>query len=375
MRKKKLEKTKADALYIHVPFCNKICYYCDFCKVIYSPISGEEYLAALKIESLPYSDSEYKSIYIGGGTPSVLIDSQFKQLLEFAAKMLNPDGEFCVELNPEDFSLSKVKILKDAGVNRVSIGVQTFNQDHLAKLNRGHKNEDVYNLVKNLKAIGITNISIDLIFGFFDQSRADVLFDLEQIIKLDVPHVSLYPLTIEKNTYFSVKGIKSQEDEQLYEKYDFISEFLNTKKYERYEVSNFARERQYSQHNLRYWRGEHYVALGPGAHGYIDDYRYANSKSITNYLKQDFKRSVDLLKPKEVEFEYIMLNLRLNTGLILDNFEKLFKSRFELSFKSEIEQLVNEGLLNSQHDRITITNKGIYLTNYIISKLTKKLNY
>ncbi len=370
-----MEKTKASSLYIHVPFCNKICYYCDFCKVIYSSKSGEEYLTALKKESLPYVDRKYKTIYIGGGTPSALIDKQFDDLLIFASSLLDVNGEFCIELNPEDFSLSKVAILKKAGVNRVSIGVQTFNQDHLKKLNRGHTNQDVFNLVKQLKAIGINNISVDLIFGFFDQSKDDVLNDLNQVKTLDIPHVSLYPLTIEKNTYFSVKGVKSQEDEQLYEKYDFISDFLKNNGYERYEVSNFARDKKYSKHNLAYWHGDHYVGLGPGAHGYLDNYRYANSKSITSYLKQDFKRSVDILKPKEIEFEYIMLNLRLNTGLLFKEFSHLFNLNFETEYQDEIKQLVNEGLLNHQTDKITITNKGIYLTNYIISKLTKKLNY
>lgn len=370
-----MEKTKPTSLYIHVPFCNKICYYCDFCKVIYSPDSGEDYLKAIKKEALPYLDQKYKTIYIGGGTPSSLNDNQFEELLLFASNLLAETGEFCVELNPEDFSLTKVSILKKARVNRVSIGVQTFNQDHLNKLNRGHENQDVYKLVKHLKEAKIDNISIDLIFGFFDQTKQDVLNDLQEIIKLDIPHVSLYPLTIEKNTYFSVKGIKSQEDEQLYEKYDFISDYLIEKGYERYEVSNFARNKKYSSHNLAYWHGDHYVGLGPGAHGYIDDYRYANSKSITSYLKQEFKRNVDLLKPKEIEFEYIMLNLRLNTGIDFQEFNHKFNLSFETEYGNEIKQLVDEGLLNKQGNKITITNKGIYLTNYIISKLTKKLNY
>ncbi len=371
-----MEKTsRVDALYIHVPFCSKICYYCDFCKVIYNQENGQLYLNALKKEAIPYQNYKFNSIYIGGGTPSALVAEQFDDLLKFAKSFLTTSGEFCVELNPEDFSFKKIDSLIKYGVNRVSIGVQTFNQTHLAKLNRGHKNQDVFNLIDALKKAGIFNISVDLIFGFFDQNETDLTTDLSTIISLDVPHVSLYPLTIEPHTYFDVKKIKAQDEEKQYSKYDLIYNYLIRHGYERYEVSNFARNKLYSKHNLKYWKGEHYLGLGPGAHGYLDDYRYANSKSITNYLKAEFKREVNVLKPKEVEFEHIMLNLRLNSGLNLIEFNKKFNHDFAKTYQIELNELIKEGLMANNGSQITITNKGIYISNYVISRLTKKLNY
>lgn len=371
-----MEKTNdVTGLYIHVPFCNKICYYCDFCKVIYSEENGDLFLSALTVEAKPYLNYKFDSVYIGGGTPSALNNLQFDQLLKFSKQFLTNDGEFCVELNPEDFSLIKINSLVNHGVNRVSIGVQTFNQKHLAQLNRGHKNQDVISLVDALKKAGIINISVDLIFGYFDQSDQDIIRDLNQVISLDVPHISLYPLTIEPHTFFAVKKIAAQDDEQQYHKYDLISEYLNNHGFERYEVSNFAKNKKYSRHNLKYWKGERYLGLGPGAHGYLENYRYANSKSITSYLKQEFKREVNYLKPKEIEFEYIMLNLRLSSGLNSKTFKEKFNHDFEVTYQTELKQLIEEGLIANKNHQISITNKGIYISNYVISRLTKKLNY
>ncbi|MDD4123482.1 MAG: radical SAM family heme chaperone HemW [Bacilli bacterium] len=368
-------KNKVDALYIHVPFCSKICSYCNFTKFLYEKENVDKYLISLEKELLSYKEIKFSTIYIGGGTPTSLSTIQLESLLKVVSAFKATTCEFTIETNPENLTFEKVDLFKKYGVNRISIGVQTSNEKMLKLLNRSHHNEDVELGIDRLKKAGIGNISIDIIFGLPSQKKADLLVDLNFFLKLDIPHVSFYPLVIEDNTIFKLNDIKALNDDRIYEMYNIINEELSKKEYYRYEVSNFCKRGMESKHNLKYWNDDYYVGVGPGAHGYINDIRYANSSSITDYVRGKIVKEEKMIGKNEQEFEYIMLRLRLKEGIILKDYLSKFGVDFFSKYCQQVEKLENQGLLKKDDRSIYVSEKGIYILNYIITTLTMNLNY
>ena len=249
---------KAKSLYIHIPFCQKICDYCDFTNLQYFRKFAVSYLDALKDELETYQIRELKTIYVGGGTPTALEDDLFAQLLKIIKPYSKGVKEYTFEANPESLSLNKIKLLKEYGINRVSIGVQTTNQKILDSVNRSHSFSQVIEAIKNLKEVGIDNINVDLILGLPHSSESILKKDLENILSLDIKHISCYGLTVNPHTVLFIKGFKEPEGDILRRYYDIAEEILTNNGFIHYEVSNWAKPGYQSEHNLTYWRNQEY---------------------------------------------------------------------------------------------------------------------
>ena len=338
--------SKVDAVYIHIPFCNYICAYCDFCKIFYNKEYVNRYLDALGQEIINnYKGEVITSLYIGGGTPSSLDLEELEKLLK-TLKIFNlsKDCEITFESNADSLSLDKIKLLKDFGVNRVSLGVETINKKLQDVLERRTSKDNVINCINNLKNVGITNINVDLIYAIKGETLEDLNNDLEFLLSLDVPHISTYSLIIEDNTKLKIKGIKNIDKVIDRDMYDLISKTLKNNNYIHYEISNFSYDGFMSKHNLKYWRNLEYYGFGVGASGYIDNIRYTNTRSITNYI--DGKTIIDreIVTLKDKMFYEIMLGFRTSMGI--DKIE--FKDKYNVSidrvfnYKSLVEEKVLE---------------------------------
>ena len=338
--------SKVDAVYIHIPFCNYICAYCDFCKIFYNKEYVNRYLDALEQEIINnYKGEVITSLYIGGGTPSSLDLEELEKLLK-TLKIFNlsKDCEITFESNADSLSLDKIKLLKDFGVNRVSLGVETINKKLQDVLERRTSKDNVINCINNLKRVGITNINVDLIYAIKGETLEDLNNDLEFLLSLDVPHISTYSLIIEDNTKLKIKGIKNIDKVIDRDMYDLISKTLKNNNYIHYEISNFSYDGFMTKHNLKYWRNLEYYGFGVGASGYIDNIRYTNTRSITNYI--DGKTIIDkeIVTLKDKMFYEIMLGFRTSMGI--DKIE--FKDKYNVSidrvfnYKSLVEEKVLE---------------------------------
>ena len=351
---------KVKSLYIHIPFCNKICDYCDFTKLQYFRNFAVSYIEALKDELNSYSIKDLKTIYVGGGTPTALEDDLFEELLTIIDRYTGEVIEYTFEANPESLSIDKIRLLKAHGVNRVSLGVQTTNDKILKMVNRNHTFMQVQEAVRNLKEVGIDNINVDLILGLPHTSEKILKEDLKNILSLDVKHVSCYGLTVNPHTVLFTKGFKEPEGDILRKYYDVVEETLTKNGFIHYEVSNWAKPGFQSEHNLTYWRNEQYYGCGLGASGYIKDIRYKNTINLSQYLARVFVSEKEEVSERDKLTYQIMLNLRtievLNMSFV-KNKEKV------------IEELVKEKLLILENGVLIPTYEGMMVLDHIILKL------
>ena len=349
------------SIYIHIPFCKTICSYCDFCKFYYNEKWVDNYLIALEKEiKEKYKNESIATIYIGGGTPTSLNINQLEKLLQLT-KLFNFEKiEFTVETNV-DLSLDKIKLLKQYGVNRISIGVQTVNQKHLKFLNRKHTKEEVINLVNLLKQYGF-NINVDLMYGMPNQTLKELEEDLDFILSLDVNHISTYSLIIEPHTKIYIDNVTNIDEDLDYQMYQQINKKL--KNYVHYEISNFAKEGYYSKHNLVYWNNLEYYGFGIGASGYIDGVRYDNTRSYQNYINGKYiLESHKLSKGEKIENEFILGFRKLEGINILD-----FKTKYDMNILDIdiVKKLLKEGKLLVDNGYLKINPKYIYISNTIL---------
>lgn len=355
-------------LYIHIPFCEHICHYCDFVKQV--PKNDEmidKYLVHLDNEIQDYKNhfDTIDTIYIGGGTPSMLKPYQMEKLFESIKDI--KAKEITIEVNPESYSMEKGLIFKKYGVNRVSIGVQSFNDQILEFINRKHNSEMVYYTVQNLKLIGINNISIDLIYAIPGQTKEMLYEDLENVNKLNISHVSCYSLILEDKTYFYhqfLKGEFNQVDNEIEgDMFDIVIEELKKQGFEHYEISNFAKNGQYSMHNKLYWNLDEYIGVGLGAHGFIDNFRTYNHKSIKKY--QDNYQALKVEQTLEDNItDYMIFGLRLTKGVDIS----YINHRFNIDLFSKYPELnnkINEGLVKVNNGFLMLTELGINLGNKV----------
>ncbi len=354
------------SLYIHIPFCNKLCYYCDFNKVFYNTSLASIYINDL-VKDINNDSSIYTTIYIGGGSPSSLNYEQLNLLLSSLSTHLDKDYEFSIELNPEDMDDKKIDILVKNKINRVSIGVQTFNDNLLKTINRNHNKDDVINLINKLHSKNIFNINLDLMFGIPNQSKDDIKNDLDIMVSLDIPHISTYALLIEPNTYFAIHNTNALDDDTQATYYEYICKYLKEKGYIHYEISNFSKPNYMSKHNLVYWEGKEYKALGAGSSGYENHSRYTYTKSIKNYIEHKTIVSCSYNFLNDIEYEYIILHLRLKDGINIKEFNKLFSIDFKEKYSSQIDALLDQKLCILENDLFYVKEENFFILNRILT--------
>ncbi|KRN54190.1 coproporphyrinogen III oxidase [Carnobacterium divergens] len=368
------------ATYIHIPFCEHICFYCDFNKVFLEGQPVDEYvemlLREMQLTMAQTPDEKIETIYVGGGTPTTLNEKQLDRLLTGMKEILpfQMGNEFTFEANPGDLSVDKLKVLHDHGVNRLSMGVQSFNDDLLKKIGRIHKVKDVYQSIANARQVGFENISIDLIYRLPGQTEADFNNSLVKALELELPHYSTYSLILENKTIFynlmrQGKLPLPTEDEEA-NMYQMAIDLMAEKGRKQYEISNYALPGYESQHNLIYWKNEKYYGFGAGAHGYLGGHRYQNNGPIQQYLEPLRKNRLPILRTQQLSIEEkieeeMFLGLRKLEGVSIQHFfDKFQVSVFEV-YQEVIDSLVADGLLEVTLDKIRLTEKGKFLGNEV----------
>lgn len=357
------------AVYIHIPFCNSICSYCDFCKFIYKKEWAKEYLLCLSSEIDEYYEGDkVKSIYIGGGTPSALSKSDLEMLFELVKRFkLDKDAEITFECNINDITEELLYILKDNDVNRLSIGVESFNKDNLKLLNRKHEKKDIFDKIKLAKSMGFNNINVDLIYALPIENMWILRRDIANILKLNIEHISTYSLIIEDHTMLYNKKIKPISEEEDYKMYRYICKKLSKKGYVHYEVSNFAKKGYESKHNLTYWNNEEYYGFGLGAHGFVNSMRYENTRNFDKYRNLNFRLNELLTSSQEDMENELILGLRKLEGISIKKFKTKFDKDVFKVFK--LDEAIDKGYLVNEGDKIYIPENKIYVMNEIINMI------
>ena len=350
--------------YIHIPFCNNICSYCDFCKLLYNKNFVKKYLDTLEKEiTNNYKNEILDTIYVGGGTPSSLSVSELNKLFSIIKIFkLSKDYEFTFEVNIEDITEEKLEILKENKINRLSIGIESFNDKYLKYLGRNYTS-DIINEKVELAKKYFDNINVDLMYALKNESLDDLEEDIDKILKLDIKHISCYSLIIEKNTKLYIDNTKYISDDFDSDMYNLIDKKLENK-YHRYEVSNYSITSYESRHNLTYWKNNEYYGFGLGAAGYIDNIRYTNTRNLSKYISGSYEREEEVLtKEDKIKYEFI-LGLRLTSGINKDNFNK--KYGININEIEIIKELINKGLLIDDKINIYVPKKYFYVLNDIL---------
>ncbi|MDR0138297.1 radical SAM family heme chaperone HemW [Metabacillus idriensis] len=369
------------AAYLHIPFCEQICHYCDFNKVFLKNQPVDEYLDSMQMEMkntlLKYPSDSLETIFIGGGTPTALNEKQMEKLLTSINEEFKPSPslhEFAVEANPGDLSYEKLKVMKDLGVNRLSFGVQTFNDRLLEKIGRTHRSADVMKSIELAKKAGFDNISIDLMYGLPGQTIQDFRDSLKIAFGLDVKHYSSYSLIVEPKTVFynlMSKGrliLPPQEDEAVM--YEYLMEEMEQHGFHQYEISNFAIPGYESRHNLTYWNNEEYYGIGAGAHSYTGNIRRANAGPLKKYMQLIEETGFPYLNEHQVTEaekmeEELFLGLRKSSGVSKKRFADKFGMPISNVFGLQIQEQTEKGLLNDGEDSISLTQQGKLLGNEV----------
>ena len=357
------------SVYIHIPFCKSICSYCDFCKFFYNKKWIEDYLNALEKEILDkYLGEDITTIYIGGGTPSSLDKKELEKLFKIIKVFKTPNlKEFTFECNPSDITEELIDILVKNKVNRVSIGIESFDKNNLTFLKRESNFEDIKEKIDLLKKKGITNINVDLMYALPGETIKVLKNDLKQFMKLEVPHISTYSLMIEDHTYLSYKNTTPINEELDAKMYQTIINFLRKNKYTHYEVSNFSKTGFESNHNLVYWNNEEYYGFGAGASGYHEGFRYDNTKSLTKYISGEYTQVSNMLsKNDKMDYE-IILGLRKMQGINVKEFHD--KYGVNIQNKYNIKPLLEDEELIYEDGYIFINPDKIYIMNEILIKI------
>ena len=371
-------QAKPSSAYVHIPFCTQICYYCDFSKVFIKNQPVDAYLEHLIQETRSYEIGKLRTLYIGGGTPTALSAQQLAYLLTELPKVmdLSEVEEFTIEANPGDLDPDKIAVLKDSQVNRVSLGVQTFDNKMLKKIGRSHQEQDIYDNICHLKQASFDNISIDLIYALPGQTMDQVKENVAKAIDLDIPHMSLYSLILENHTVFMNRMRRGKlplpKEELEAEMFEYIIEELEKAGFEHYEISNFSKPGFESRHNLVYWDNAEYYGLGAGASGYVDGIRYKNHGPIRHYLEavEAVKARIteEHLTLEEKMEEELFLGLRKKTGVSKAHFEDKFGVSFDQRYGQVVASLTEQGLLVPDDKQVRMTKRGLFLGDIVAEK-------
>ncbi len=368
-----IKKIKINSLYIHIPFCDSICPYCDFTKFISKDFFKSKYVKQISRDliCLYKKGYKFKTIYIGGGTPTCLSLKDLRKILKLTKLLLNKNSyEFTIEANPESLSEDKLKLFKSAGVNRISIGIQTFNEDLLKTINRDF-NINYFELINLVKRY-IKNINVDLIYGLPGETKQDLIYDLNSFTKLDINHISTYSLSINPMSLFYVKKVKEVDEDISRDYYDTILKFLREHGFERYEVSNFSKPGFESKHNLTYWKDNEYIGIGCGAGGYLYPKRYKLSSSLTDYIRGKRKFDSEIVHKNDNIDYFLICNLRLKDGFYLDEFYKRFGFKFEEKYKKIINKYISSSFLVVNQYKVYCTDEGLIKLDLLLRDLIKE---
>ncbi|MDE5978347.1 MAG: radical SAM family heme chaperone HemW [Turicibacter sp.] len=372
----------AKGLYIHIPFCDHICTYCDFPKLVTKGQRHEEYIQALLQELKRYEQqvgfSDIQSIYIGGGTPTSLSVEQIQPLFHYLNQAINMEKiiEFSIEANPENLTDEKVKYLLSQKISRFSLGVQSFQETLLKRIGRQHSPEQVKKVVMMLKANGISNINLDLIYAIPGQTLKQLQEDLEMALSLDVEHISAYSLIVEEHTPLYLAYMKDQlcltDNEVEATMYEHVIATLVQNGFKHYEISNFSKTIP-SYHNQWYWKNEQYIGIGLGAHGYVEGVRYQNTRSINAYIDALAEKKLPIIesnvlsKEEKIE-EEMFLGLRLLDGVDLDEVSKKYDIDVEAIYQEAFANLIEQQDLERVGSTIRLTHKGLLMANEVFEQ-------
>lgn len=375
-----------EALYIHIPFCTHKCHYCDFTSYVLNGQPVDAYLDALEVEMertiAERPTSLIKTVFVGGGTPTVLTPPQMTRFLDSVRRWfpLADDVEFSMEANPGTTDEDKLKAMFDGGVNRISFGVQSFDNELLKRIGRIHEVDDVYRSLELARKVGFTNLSIDLMFGLPGQTVELLEDSVQKALALDLPHYSLYSLKIEENTLFHKLYESNQlvlpPEEDEYNMYLLLIDRIKSAGYKHYEISNFAKPGFESKHNSTYWRNEDYYGLGTGAHGYVNRQRHMNIKGVNPYIEATKTKLPRLdqfeVTADEAKEDFMMVGLRLLEGVSANRYKKQFPDcSIEQKFGANIAKQKELGLLKSEvigNDTVySLTDKGLLLGNEVFA--------
>ena len=369
---------KPTSAYVHIPFCTQICYYCDFSKVFIKNQPVDGYLEHLLQEFHSYDIQKLRTLYIGGGTPTALSASQLEVLLEGLTKNLDLSmlEELTIEANPGDLDADKIAVLQNSAVNRVSLGVQTFDDKMLKKIGRSHTEKDIYENIDRLKLAGFDNISIDLIYALPGQTMDQLKDNVSKAIALDIPHMSLYSLILENHTVFMNRMRRGKlplpKEELEAEMFEYIIAELEKAGFEHYEISNFSKTGFESRHNLMYWDNAEYYGIGAGASGYVDGVRYKNHGPIRHYLKAVEEGSARIneehLSHREQMEEEMFLGLRKKSGVSMARFEEKFEQSFQELYGEIVKDLIQQGLMQLDGDSVRMTKRGLFLGDTVAER-------
>ena len=380
-------------IYIHIPFCKKKCYYCDF--VSFSNLENKQtgYIEALKKEISCYDLEEYNvtTIYIGGGTPSYIDCYEIKEILDELRKRLKnnetkfSDIEITIEVNPGTVDKEKLEVYKLSGVNRLSIGLQSTKDILLKEIGRIHTYKEFLQSYEHAKQVGFENINVDLMLGLPNQSIQDMKDSLKEVIKMEPNHISIYSLIVEEKT--PIKKLIEEGELQLPEEiqerrmYWYVKSMLELSGYNHYEISNFAKEGRESKHNMNCWEQKEYIGLGVAAHSYINGIRYSNVTDLDCYIKNmmELKNVKKQLQSKiniiyniceiqnleDKQKEYMLLGLRKIQGVSITKFKEKYVENPIFLFRKQMEKLTKEDLLQIDGDYIRLTNKGLDFANQV----------
>lgn len=369
-------------IYIHIPFCRLKCYYCDFYKTVNTSLT-EKFIKALKNEIIQrknYLDNEQiETIYFGGGTPSVLTKNELTEILDFLKINFNisPDAEITFEANPDDLSAEYLHEIYHAGVRRLSIGIQSLQNEFLKKMNRRHDAQQAVEAVIDATNTGFNDISVDLIYGLPGLTSAQWKADLEKVFQLPVQHLSAYHLTYHKGTPFYTwlkKGtLKAINEEESILQFQMLIQMANKNGFEQYEISNFARDQKYSKHNSSYWTGVKYLGLGPSAHSFNGVSRSWNVSHIESYIKAVEAgisySETEILTENNKYNEFVLTRIRTKWGVSAVETKKIFGNDKADWFQKNIEKYTRAGLVKEQSGIFTLTEKGMFVSDDIMANL------
>ena len=362
-------------LYIHIPFCKQKCKYCDFISFSNKESYIEKYIKALKNEIIDNKNNakeyEVTTVYIGGGTPSFIESSYIVEVLKTIKENYNikKNAETTIEVNPGTVNEEKLKDYFNVGINRLSIGLQTTNNELLKLIGRIHSYEEFLKTYKLARKVGFKNINIDLMIGLPRQTIEDVEDSLKELISLNPEHISVYSLIVEEKTQIEKeisKGILKLPDEELERKeYWLVKNKFEEAEYKHYEISNFAKTGFESKHNVNCWEQKEYLGFGLAAHSYLHGKRFSNQENINQYINKNKKIIHEEQNKEAMEKEYMLLGLRKIDGIKISEFKNKFVDNPIYVFKNELNKLVEEELIEVDIDQIKLTNKGIDLANIV----------
>jgi oxygen-independent coproporphyrinogen-3 oxidase len=360
-------------VYLHIPFCLSKCGYCNFFSVPYSSASLKNYYTVI-LKEIELFKQLYEflpdTVYFGGGTPSLLSAEQLTSIIELLAPV--PEAEITLEVNPIQVTQEWVKLLAQTKVNRLSLGLQSMDNETLRSLGRKHKAESIPDKINLCRDYGFSNLSLDLLYGYPASTNDTIKADLEKYIALKPEHISTYLLSIEKEVPLHYWKDMLPDDTELENQYNTICDVLGQSGWEQYELSNFSRRGYQSKHNLHYWMGDDYIGMGAGASGYINKTRYKRPEDLTLWQhsveRKDVTYQIETETKAQQKADFIIMQLRLTQGLDLTTYRKLFSSDFLADFTHTVERLITSGYLQLCGHNIKLTSKARFVSNHILQE-------